>query len=154
MPRARKTLSHIAHDGSVRMVDVTTKPDQVRTASAVGTLVCRPGTIQKLKKDALPKGDALATAQIAGIQAAKQTASLIPLCHPLPLHKIDVAFSVKRDRIEIVATAKTTGKTGVEMEALTAVSVVALTLYDMLKAVDTTMRIEGISVMEKLKETP
>jgi len=145
-------LSHVAADGSVTMVDVTAKPEEIRTASAEGALVCRPATIQKLKRDALPKGDALATAQIAGIQAAKQTALLIPLCHPLPLHKVSVDFTVKRDRIEVRATVRTTGKTGVEMEALTAVSVAALALYDMLKAVDTTMRIEGVQVTEKLKE--
>jgi len=148
----RKSLSHINRDGSVQMVDVSSKPDQLRTASATGTLICRPATIQKLKRDALPKGDALATAQIAGIQAAKQTSTLIPLCHPLPLHQVGVEFDIKRDRIVLHSTARTTGKTGVEMEALTAVSVAALALYDMLKAVDTTMRIEDIHVVGKLKE--
>jgi len=150
MPKS-PTLSHITSGGSVAMVDVSAKPDQIRDATALGTLVCSPATIRLLKNTALPKGDALATAQIAGIQAAKQTATLIPLCHPLPLQKIDVNFTVKRDRIEIKGMVRTTGKTGVEMEALTAVSVAALTLFDMLKAVDKSMRIEGIHVAEKTK---
>lgn len=150
MPAPRK-LSHVRDDGAVEMVDVSGKPDQIRTATATGKLCCQPETIRQLRDAALPKGDALATAQIAGIQAAKATAGLIPLCHPLPLQKIDVSFEVLDAEIRIHALVKTTGKTGVEMEALTAVSVAALALYDMLKAVDSGMRIEGIAVTGKEK---
>jgi cyclic pyranopterin phosphate synthase len=100
----------------------------------------------------LPKGDVLAVARVAGIQAAKRTSELIPLCHPLPLHQVAVDFTVKADRIEIRAEASTTGKTGVEMEALTAVSIAALTLYDMMKAVDKAMRIEGVTLLLKEKQ--
>ena len=134
------------------MVDVGHKPVQHRRAVAEGKLICAPATIRALKKNALPKGDVLTVAQIAGIQAAKRTAALIPLCHPLPLNHVAINFHVGASAIEIVCIAETSAKTGVEMEALTGVSVAALTLYDMCKAVDKKMRIEGIRVVEKVKE--
>jgi cyclic pyranopterin phosphate synthase len=147
-----KKLSHLDTRGKARMVDVGAKPEQHRRAVAAAVLRCRPATIKLLKQQALPKGDVLTVAQIAGIQAAKQTASLIPLCHPLPLHQVGVEFKVRPACVEITASASTTGKTGVEMEALTAASVAALALYDMLKAVDKSMRVEGIRVVEKVKK--
>ena len=134
------------------MVNVGHKPVQRRRAVAEGKLICAPATIHALKKNALPKGDVLTVAQIAGIQAAKRTADLVPLCHPLPLNHVEVTFRVRRAAVEIVCTAETSAQTGVEMEALTGVSVAALTLYDMCKAVDKKMRIEGIRVVEKIKE--
>lgn len=133
------------------MVNVAAKPVVHRRAVATGQLHCARKTIRLLKAHALPKGDVLAVARIAGIQAAKRTSHLIPLCHPLPLHHLGIKFVVRSDRIIIQAEAITEGKTGVEMEALTAVSVAALALYDMMKAVDTTMRIEGITLLEKVK---
>src|SRR5215469_3978766 len=145
-------FSHLDEHGGARMVNVGHKPAQRRRAVAEGRLVCRPATIQALKKNALPKGDVLTVAQIAGIQAAKKTGELIPLCHPLGLNHVEISFKVGRDAIEIVCAAETVSQTGVEMEALTGVSVAALTLYDMCKAVDKTMRIEGIRVVEKIKE--
>ena len=148
----KKTFSHLNEAGAARMVNVGHKPVQRRRAMAEGKLVCAPATIRALKKNALPKGDVLTVAQIAGIQAAKRTAELIPLCHPLALNHVEVSFRVRRAAIEIVCTAETSASTGVEMEALTGVSVAALTLYDMCKAVDKTMRIEGIRVMKKIKE--
>jgi cyclic pyranopterin phosphate synthase len=133
------------------MVNVGAKPAQHRRAVAAGTLVCARRTIRALKAAALPKGDVLAVARVAGIQAAKRTSELIPLCHLLPLHHVTVDFAVKVDRIEIRAEASTEGKTGVEMEALTAVAVAALTLYDMMKAVDKAMHIEGVTLLVKEK---
>ena len=134
------------------MVNVGHKPVQRRRAVATGKLVCAPATIRALKKKALPKGDVLTVAQIAGIQAAKRTSEWIPLCHPLPLNHVEINFRVRAAAIEIVCTAETSARTGVEMEALTGVCVAALTLYDMCKAVDKTMRIDGIRVIEKVKE--
>lgn len=136
------------------MVDVGAKPPQLRHAVATGELRCSPATIRLLKKQALPKGDVLACARLAGIMAAKKTADLIPLCHPLALDKVSVDFTVKTDRILITAEARLTGKTGVEMEALTAVSVAALTLYDMMKAVDKAMVIGEVRVTAKTKSNP
>jgi cyclic pyranopterin phosphate synthase len=133
------------------MVEVGAKTDVQRTAVAAGRLNCAPATIALLRAAALPKGDVLTVAKIAGIQAAKATSTLIPLCHPLALTGINVEFVVEPDGIAIRATARFTGKTGVEMEALTAVSVAALTLYDMCKAVDKAMSIGGIRVVEKTK---
>lgn len=147
-----KKFSHLDASGGAKMVDVGAKPDQQRVAIAEGRLICGPATIKLLKAQALPKGDVLTVAKIAGIQAAKNTAQLIPLCHPLALSHVDVEFSVKSDGIGIRATARLTGKTGVEMEALTAVSVAAMTIYDMCKAVDKAMSIEGIRVVEKTKQ--
>lgn len=134
------------------MVDVGDKPDQQRIAIAVGELCCAPATIRLLKKQALPKGDVLACARLAGIMAAKKTSDLIPLCHPLALEKVSVDFIVKRDRVLITAEARLTGKTGVEMEALTAVAIAGLTLYDMMKAVDKTMVLGCVRVTEKKKK--
>lgn len=150
----KKTFSHLNAAGGARMVNVGHKPVQRRRALAEGKLVCQPATIRALKKRALPKGDVLTVAQIAGIQAAKRTAELIPLCHPLGLDHVEVSFQVGRDGIEIFCTAETRSQTGVEMEALTGVSVAALALYDMCKAVDKTMRIEGIRVVKKEKHDP
>lgn len=152
MSAIKKELSHLDATGGACMVDVGAKPDQQRTATAEGRLTCAPATIRLLKAQALPKGDVLTVAKIAGIQAAKDTARLIPLCHPLALTQVDLSFKVERDGVVIRATAKLTGKTGVEMEALTAVSVAALTLYDMCKAVDKGMSIGGIRVVEKIKQ--
>ena len=134
------------------MVNVGTKPIQRRRAVATGKLICLPATVRALKRNALPKGDVLTVAQIAGIQAAKRTSELIPLCHLLGLSCVEVTFKVRAAVIEIFCTAETSAQTGVEMEALTGVSVAALTLYDMCKAVDKTMRIENICVVEKVKE--
>ena len=133
------------------MVNVGAKPVQRRRAVARATLVCAPATIRALKQNALPKGDVLTVAQIAGITAAKKTSDLIPLCHPLPLSKVDVDLALDESLpgVVITATVKTSGKTGVEMEALTAVSVAALTVYDMAKAAEKTMRIQNIRLVEK-----
>ena len=147
-----KKFSHLDEAGSARMVNVGAKPVQHRRAVAVAVLVCQPATIRALKQNALPKGDVLTVAQIAGFQASKRTADLIPLCHPLALCHAAVSFRVKRDRVEAECVAETSAQTGVEMEALTGVSVAALTLYDMCKAVDKTMRIEGVRVREKTKQ--
>jgi cyclic pyranopterin phosphate synthase len=148
----KKTFSHLNAAGAARMVNVGHKPVQHRRAVAKGRLICAPATIRALKKNALPKGDVLTVAQIAGIQAVKRTAELIPLCHPLPLNHVEIQFKVRSAAIEIVCTAETSAQTGVEMEALTGVSVAALALYDMCKAVDKKMRIEGIRVVKKVKE--
>lgn len=146
------TFSHLTAAGAARMVNVGAKPVQTRRAVAAATLVCAPATLRALKQHALPKGDVLTVAQIAGIQAAKRTAELIPLCHPLPLTQVAVSFRVRRDRIEVECAAETAAQTGVEMEALTGASVAALTLYDMCKAVDKAMRIEGVRLLEKVKQ--
>ena len=151
MKPAKKSFSHLDPAGGAKMVDVSAKPDLRRTAVAEGRLTCAPRTIKLLRAQALPKGDVLTVAKIAGIQAAKATSTLIPLCHPLALSHVDVVFTVEADGIVIRATAALTGKTGVEMEALTAVTVAALTLYDMCKAVDKTMSIGGIRMVEKTK---
>jgi cyclic pyranopterin phosphate synthase len=147
-----RDFSHLDAAGAARMVNVGAKPVQARRAVAAGRLVCAPATIRALRRRALPKGDVLTVAQIAGIQAAKRTAELIPLCHPLPLTHVAVDFRVKRDRIEIECVAETCAPTGVEMEALTGVAVAALTLYDMCKAVDRTMRLEAVHLVEKTKQ--
>jgi cyclic pyranopterin phosphate synthase len=133
------------------MVDVGHKPDTERVAVAKGEVWMKPETLRLIAEGETPKGDVLTTAQLAGIMAAKQTHHLIPLCHPLMLTKIDVAFEIDEDasRIEITATVRTRGKTGVEMEALTAVSVAALTVYDMAKAVEKTMRISNVRLVRK-----
>lgn len=145
------TLTHLDAEGKVRMVDVGAKADTERVAVARGEVVMQPETLQMVITEALPKGDVLTAAQIAGIMAAKHTADLIPLCHPLPLTKADVTFRVDEEasRVVITATVATRGKTGVEMEALTAVSVAALTIYDMVKAVEKTMQITNIRLIRK-----
>jgi cyclic pyranopterin phosphate synthase len=142
-------LSHVDETGAVHMVDVGGKPVQQRRAVARATVRMAPATAARLRK--LPKGDALATAQLAGIMAAKRTAELIPLCHPLPLTHVDVTLEVGEDRVEIRAEAATAAQTGVEMEALTAASVAALTVYDMAKAVDKAMTFD-VALVEKVKE--
>lgn len=146
-----KSFSHLDTSGTARMVDVGAKPPMRRTAVAEGTIICAPETIELLRASALPKGDVLAVARVAGIQAAKQTSNLIPLCHPLAIDAVQVDFSVGERQIDIKSSVRTTGKTGVEMEALTGVTIAALTLYDMMKAVDSTMEITGIRVLSKEK---
>ena len=143
-------LSHVDETGSVRMVDVGVKPLSRRRAVARAEVRMAPETARRL--GALPKGDALATAQLAGIMAAKRTSELIPLCHPLPLSAVDVRLEVAGDRVEITASAETTAQTGVEMEALVAASVAALTVYDMAKAVDTEMVVGDVRLLDKRKE--
>ncbi len=132
------------------MVDVGSKPMSRRRATAAATVTMAEATAGRLRD--LPKGDALATAQLAGIMAAKRTADLIPLCHPLPLSVVDVQLDVLGDRVEITATAETTAQTGVEMEALVAASVAALTVYDMAKAIDKEMAVTDVRLVEKTKE--
>jgi cyclic pyranopterin monophosphate synthase len=144
-------FSHLDATGTARMVDVSHKPIQRRTAVAEGFIACAPATIAALKNQALPKGDVLTVARIAAIQAAKITDRLIPLCHGLPLENVGVEFEVQDAGVAIRATAITTAKTGIEMEALTAVSVAALTIYDMCKAVDQSMVIGEIRVTQKIK---
>jgi cyclic pyranopterin monophosphate synthase len=143
-------LSHVDEAGSVRMVNVGDKPLSRRRAIAQAEVRMSPETTRRLHD--LPKGDALATAQLAGIMAAKRTSELIPLCHPLPLSSVDVTLDVREGAVSITASAETTAQTGVEMEALTAATVAALTLYDMCKAVDKTMTIGGVRLIEKTKE--
>lgn len=145
-------FSHLDPHGHARMVDVGHKVEQRRIAKAQAILQCKPETVAALKAQALPKGDVLTVAKIAGIQAAKRTDELIPLCHSLPLSGVDIEFAVENSGIRITTEVRTTAKTGVEMEALTAASVAALTIYDMCKAVDKTMVITDIEVLEKIKE--
>ncbi|KQZ08922.1 molybdenum cofactor biosynthesis protein MoaC [Agromyces sp. Root1464] len=142
-------LTHLRGDGSAHMVDVTDKAVTRRTASAQAVLVTRTEVVDAIADGSLPKGEAIGTARIAGIMAAKQTSTLIPLCHPLPLTKLDVDITPEGDRVRIVATVTTKGVTGVEMEALTAASVSALTLYDMIKAVDNRAVITDVMVLAK-----
>jgi len=145
-----KDLSHVDADGSVRMVDVGGKPLSRRRALARARVTMARETARRLRD--LPKGDALATAKVAGIMAAKRTSDLIPLCHPLPLSHVDVRLELADDGVEITAAAETTAQTGVEMEALLAASVAALTVYDMAKAIDKDMVIGDVSLLEKTKE--
>lgn len=144
-------LSHIDEQGKPRMVDISTKPDTRREAVAKGVVRMKPATFDLLKDSALPKGNVLEVAQLAGIMAAKKTPDLIPLCHPILLGdvSVDLKLDEKNSAVEITATAKSTGKTGVEMEALTATAVAALTIYDMCKAVDKGIQIENIRLVRK-----
>ena len=146
-------LTHVDDQGRARMVDVSGKPDTRRVAVARGQVCMRRETLALIRQNALSKGDALGTARIAGILAAKKTADLIPLCHPLMLTHISVEFELSQAEddgtVEITAEVETTGKTGVEMEALTAVTVAALTIYDMGKAVDRAMQLTNIRLIEK-----
>jgi cyclic pyranopterin monophosphate synthase len=142
-------LSHIDDQGAAHMVDVTAKEATKRTAVAAGSLRTSAQVVELIAAGGLPKGDALATARVAGILAAKRTSDLIPLCHQLALTGVDVDFTVGATDIDITATVRSTDRTGVEMEALTAVSVAALTLYDMIKAVDPAARIDDIRVLRK-----
>lgn len=142
-------LSHLDDSGAAHMVDVTDKGVTKRTAVAAGILLTRPDVVALIASGGLPKGDALATARVAGILAAKRTPDLIPLCHQLALTGVDVDFDAREDSVGVTATVRSTDRTGVEMEALTAVSVAALTLYDMIKAVDPAARIDNIHVVRK-----
>jgi cyclic pyranopterin phosphate synthase len=142
-------LSHVDESGDVRMVDVGGKPLSRRRAVAAATVRMAAETAERLRD--LPKGDALVTAQLAGVMAAKRTSELIPLCHPLPLTNIDLSVDVRGDSVDIQATVETVAQTGVEMEALVAASVAALTVYDMAKAIDKGMVVEGVRLLEKTK---
>ena len=147
-------LSHIDKKGNAVMVDVSPKKPLLRKAVATGILSLAPATVKKILRGSMGKGDVLAAARIAGIMAAKKTSELIPLCHNLPLDKVSVDLEPGADHIAITATAVCTGRTGVEMEALTAVSIAALTIYDMCKAIDKNMTIATIALLEKTKVTP
>ena len=146
-----KRLTHIAADGSAAMVDVTAKPMSARKAIATGRIRLRRETLDLISKDKIAKGNVFATARIAGIQAAKQTAQLIPLCHTLPLGEIKIDIVSSNDGAQVKCTAQTVAQTGVEMEALTGVAVALLTIYDMCKAVDKEMRISDVHLVEKTK---
>ncbi len=148
---SEKKLSHIDETGRANMVDVGHKPMQLRVAKAEGKIFVNPETLDLINSNMIKKGDVLSVAEIAGIQGAKNTSSLIPLCHPLLLSKVEVKATVERDGVAVEATVKTTGQTGVEMEALTGVSVALLTIYDMCKAVDKAMKIGEITLIEKTK---
>ncbi len=144
-------LTHVDESGAARMVDVGDKPDTRREAAARGRVLMRPETLALIRENAFEKGDVLGVARIAGIMGGKETSRIIPLCHPLPLNKIGVEFELNESEsaVEITAVARTTGKTGVEMEALTATVAAALTIYDMCKAVDRGMRIEAVRLIRK-----
>ncbi len=144
-------LTHTDEEGRARMVDVGAKPDQERTATARGKINLAAGTVKLIRENQVKKGDVLTVAQVAGIQGAKRTSELIPLCHPLQITKIDVNAILVKDGVEVTATARCVGKTGIEMEALTAVSVTLLTIYDMCKAVDKQMVMGDIRLTEKTK---
>jgi cyclic pyranopterin phosphate synthase len=148
---SESSLSHIDDAGRARMVDVTAKNETVRVAVAAGRVVMQPETLRLLLRGEIAKGNVLTTAQVAGVMAAKKTPELIPMCHPLLLTGIDVELTPDEaaSAIDITSTVRLTGKTGVEMEALTAVSIAALTVYDMCKAVDKGMRIEGVHLVSK-----
>jgi cyclic pyranopterin phosphate synthase len=146
-----KKLTHIDSQGNAHMVDISQKDDSERTAVAKGEITMSLETLELIQNSKLPKGDVLGVAQVAGITGGKRTADLIPLCHPLPLTYLSVMLELKPELpgVEITATGKTTGKTGVEMEVLTAVSIAALTVYDMVKAAEKTMRIQNIRLVSK-----
>jgi cyclic pyranopterin monophosphate synthase len=146
-----RKLTHIDARGRAKMVDVSAKPVQLREAVARGTIRLKPATLRLIKSNRITKGDVLNTARVAGIQAAKRTGELIPLCHPLNLTHVDVDLTLAKSRVAITATAKIAAQTGVEMEALTAVAVAALTIYDMCKAVDKEMVIGEIRLVSKKK---
>ncbi len=147
-------LTHIAADGRAQMVDVSGKPLSVRTAVAMGKIRLQSKTLDLVSKDQMVKGNVLATARIAGIQAAKQTAQLIPLCHTLPLGEVKIDIVASNEGAEVKCTARTIAQTGVEMEALTGVAVALLTIYDMCKAVDKEMTISDVRLISKTKEKP
>ena len=146
-------FTHLDSNGNARMVDVSQKPRLRRTARAEGRIQHAAPTVAKIRADGIAKGNVLATARVAGIMAAKRCADIIPLCHNIEIEHVEVNFEVGETAIAIAASARCTDKTGIEMEALAAVSVAALTIYDMCKAVDKGMRIEGIRLVEKTKET-
>lgn len=144
-------LSHIGGDGRAQMVDVSAKPMSARTAIAKGKIKLQRKTLDLISKDRIAKGNVFATARVAGIQAAKQTANLIPLCHTLPLGDVKIDIMGTRDGAEVTCTARTVAQTGVEMEALTGVSIALLTIYDMCKAVDKKMQIADVRLIKKTK---
>ena len=144
-------LSHIAEDGSARMVDVSAKPVIAREAIAAGRIILQPETIALISANKIAKGNVFATARIAGVQAAKQTPQLIPLCHGLNLSHVDIDIAAVGDAVEVKCTARTSAQTGVEMEALTGVSLALLTIYDMCKAVDKEMQITDVRLVSKTK---
>lgn len=148
-----KRLSHLTRTGEARMVDVSAKPVLLREAIATGEIQLQPATLKLIESNAIAKGNVLATARLAGILAAKKTGELIPLCHPLPITHCEVSFAIpaSRDRVVITASAKIAAQTGVEMEALTAVTIAALTIYDMCKAVDKAMVISEVRLLKKTK---
>ena len=149
---SQPVFSHLDANGTARMVDTGHKPVQHRSATAAGFVQMAPATLAALRAQALPKGDVLTVARIAAIQAAKRTDSLIPLCHSLPLDAVSVDFAVQEEGVAIHATATTFSKTGVEMEALTAVTIAGLTIYDMCKAIDKGMIIQNIHLVSKTKQ--
>ena len=144
-------LTHVSETGKANMVDVGNKPIQIRTAIATGHITLNPETLELIRENKIKKGDVLTIAEIAGIQAGKKTSELIPLCHPLMITKIDVKAETDATGVRITAEAKCTGQTGIEMEALTAVSIALLTIYDMCKAIDKNMIIDEIRLIEKTK---
>lgn len=150
-PMTEPHLTHLDESGQARMVDVGAKPDTERLAIAGGEVQLKPETVNLIRQGLMKKGDVLGVAKIAGIMGAKRTSELIPLCHPIPLTQVEVDLQLSDDLpgVRITATARTIGKTGVEMEALTAVSVAALTVYDMIKAVEKTARIQNVRLIEK-----
>ena len=147
-----KKFSHIDEKGKANMVDVGSKPMQTRTAVARGFIRLQPETVKLIRENQMKKGDVLTIAEIAGIQAAKKTSDLIPLCHPLQITKADVKEVLLEDGVEVTSTLRCIGQTGIEMEALTGVSVALLTVYDMCKAVDKVMVIKEVKLIEKTKE--
>ena len=148
-----KRLSHVSSDGRVRMVDVSAKPHSFRTAIATGKIKIRPATANAISRNRIGKGNVFATAQIAGIQAAKRAAELIPLCHPLPLSNVEIDFAMKSGVVSATCSARTTAQTGVEMEALAGVAIALLTIYDMCKAIDKEMEISDVRLVKKTKRT-
>jgi cyclic pyranopterin monophosphate synthase len=147
-----KRLTHVAGDGRAQMVDVSAKPLSARTAIATGKIRLQRETVDLISENRIAKGDVFATARVAGIQAAKQTPQLIPLCHPLPLSDVKIDIVTSNDGAQVKCTARTVAQTGVEMEALTGVSIALLAIYDMCKAVDKEMRISDIRLVEKTKQ--
>jgi cyclic pyranopterin phosphate synthase len=148
----KQALSHVDEQGKANMVDVSAKPNQLRTATASGHITLSTETISLIRENKMKKGDVLTIAEIAGIQGGKRTSDLIPLCHPLQISKLDVTATPDETGVRVDSMARCTGQTGIEMEALTAVSVALLTIYDMCKAVDKTMVIGEIRLIEKTKE--
>ncbi|MCF8368856.1 MAG: cyclic pyranopterin monophosphate synthase MoaC [Bacteroidales bacterium] len=144
-------FSHTDHNGKANMVDVAGKPDQIREAKAHGKIILKPETVQLIRDNEMKKGDVLTIAEIAGIQGGKKTSELIPLCHPLMITKMDVKTKLVEDGVEVVSFARCIGKTGIEMEALMAVQIALLTIYDMCKAVDKEMQITNVHLIEKIK---
>lgn len=147
-----KELSHTNASGKARMVDVAGKPDQVRTATAQGFIRLQPETVALIRQNKMKKGDVLTVAEIAGVMAGKKTSELIPLCHPLAITKMEVTAEIAEEGVSVTALARCTGKTGIEMEAITAVSIALVTIYDMCKAADKEMQIGEIRLISKTKE--